>query len=395
MPATGKQSVRELDVRGQRVLVRVDFNVPLTGGAVGDETRLRASLSTVRYLLDQGAAVILMSHLGRPDGQVDPRYSLRPIARRFGELLGRPVQFVGDCVGPSVAEAAGALRPGDVLLLENLRFHPEEEANDPHFARELRALADAYVNDAFGTAHRAHASTVGVAGYPPAVAGLLLDRELEALGGALDRPRRPFVGIVGGAKISSKIAVLENLLPRVDRLLIGGAMAFTLLRARGCRTGRSLVEESQLDLARRILADAGGHLLLPLDVVAAAELTAGVTTEIVDACAVPDALMGLDVGPRTVLAWRDALRGAGTVLWNGPIGAYETAPFDRGTADLGRALAESGAVSVVGGGDLVAALEAAGVADRMSHVSTGGGASLEFIEGKVLPGVAALADRGG
>jgi phosphoglycerate kinase len=379
-------------VAEKRVLVRVDFNVPLRGGAVGDDTRLRASLPTVELLLERGAAVILMSHLGRPDGRPDPAYSLEPVAARFAELLGRPVAFAPDCVGPAAEAAARALAPGQVLLLENLRFHAAEEANEPAFAGQLAALGDAYVNDAFGTAHRAHASTAAVAGLLPSAAGLLMERELEALGGALDQPRRPFVGIVGGAKISSKIAVLENLLPRVDRLIVGGAMAFTFLRAQGRKTGRSLVEENQLEVASRILAAAGNKLLLPVDAVAAAELRPGVATRTVDATAIPDDLMGLDVGVRSVQAWQAALRGAGTVLWNGPVGAYETPPFEEGTVALGRAVAESGATSVVGGGDLVAALEEGGLASRMSHVSTGGGASLEFIEGKTLPGVAALAD---
>ena len=385
------RSVRDLDVRGKRVLVRVDFNVPLTGGGVGDDTRLRASLPTVQLLLERGAAVVLMSHLGRPEGKPDDRYRMAPVGRRFAELLGRPVGRADDCVGPAAEAAAGGLRSGEVLLLENLRFHPGEEANDPNFAQQLARLGDAYVNDAFGTAHRAHASTVGVARYLPAAAGLLLEAEVAALGGALERPRRPFVGIVGGSKISSKIAVLDNLLPRVDRLLIGGAMAFTLLKARGCRVGRSLVEDDKLDMAGRILAQGGQKLLLPLDAVAAAELQPGVETSVVDACAVPDGLRGLDVGPATVRAWTEsALATAGTVLWNGPLGAYEVEPFERGTVALGQALAGTSATTVVGGGDLVAALEAAGLTGRMSHASTGGGASLEFIEGRVLPGIAAL-----
>jgi phosphoglycerate kinase len=370
------RSVRDLDVRGKRALVRVDFNVPLlSDGAVGDDTRLRATLPTIRYLLERGARVVLLSHLGRPDGKPDPRYSLRPVAARLAELLERPVAFD---------------EPGDVTLLENVRFHPGEEANDRAFAAQLAAHGDVFVNDAFGTAHRAHASTVGLAKLLPSAAGLLLEREVEALSGALDRPKRPFVAIVGGSKISSKIAVLENLLPRVDHLLIGGAMAFTLLKAQGAKVGRSLVEEDKLDLARRILDQGGQKLLLPVDAVAAAELAPGVATRVVPADDVPDDLRGLDVGPATVERWSSPLRSAGTVLWNGPLGAYETAPFAEGTAAVGRIVAESGATSVVGGGDLVAALEAAGLADRMSHVSTGGGASLEFIEGRVLPGIAAL-----
>jgi phosphoglycerate kinase len=394
-PAT--RTLERLDVAGKRALVRVDFNVPLNAdGSVGDDTRLRASLPTVQWLLDHGArSVVLMSHLGRPDGRPNPAYSLRPVAARFGDLLGRRVEFVADCVGDEAERAVRALQPGAVLLLENLRFHPEEEANDPGFARRLAALGDVYINDAFGTAHRAHASTVGVAQYLPSAAGLLMQREIEALGGALESPKRPFVGIVGGAKISTKIAVLENLLPRVDKLLVGGAMMFTFLKARGCRVGRSLVEDEQLGLAGRIADQAGVKLVLPEDTVAASELKAGAATQVVDACAVPDGLMGLDVGPRTVASWARVVQEAGTVLWNGPLGAYEVADFAKGTAELAMALARSSATSVVGGGDLVAAIEAAGVANRMSHVSTGGGASLEFIEGKVLPGVAALAAKEG
>jgi phosphoglycerate kinase len=374
------RGVRDLDVRGKRALVRVDFNVPLRpDGSVGDDTRLRASLPTVLQLLDQGAAVILLSHLGRPDGRPSRKYSLRPVAERFAALLGRPVLF-GD----------GPTEPGTVRLLENVRFHPGEEANDPAYARELASNGDVFVNDAFGAAHRAHASTVGITRYLPSGAGLLLEKEVGALSGALDSPKRPFVAIVGGSKISSKIAVLENLLPRVDHLLIGGAMAFTLLKAQGARVGRSLVEDDKLDVARRILDQAGQKLLLPVDAVAAAELQPHAATRVVDATAIPDDLRGLDVGPATVERWAGPLRAAGTVLWNGPLGAYETAPFDAGTAAVGRVVAESGATSVVGGGDLVAALEAAGLTDRMSHVSTGGGASLEFIEGRALPGIAAL-----
>lgn len=390
-PAT--RTLESLDVAGRRALVRVDFNVPLKAdGGVGDATRLRASLPTVRWLLDHGArAVILMSHLGRPDGKPNPAYSLRPVAASFAELLGQRVEFAADCVGDDVERAVRSLEPGAVLLLENLRFHPEEETNDPGFARRLANLGDVYINDAFGTAHRAHASTVGIARYLPSAAGLLMQREIEALGGALESPKRPFVGIVGGAKISTKIAVLENLLPRVDKLLVGGAMMFTFLKARGCQVGRSLVEDEHVALPRRIAEEAGAKLVLPADTVAAPELRAGARTQVVDACAVPDGLMGLDVGPRTVASWARVVQEAGTVLWNGPLGAYEVADFAKGTAELAKALADSAATSIVGGGDLVAAVEAAGVADRMSHVSTGGGASLEFIEGKVLPGVAALA----
>ena len=390
----GKRSVRDLAVAGKRTLVRVDFNVPLTAtGEVGDDTRLRACLPTVQYLIDQGSTVILMSHLGRPEGKVNPKYSLRGVAGKFAALLGRPVSFVDDCVGPSAENAVESFPIGSVFLLENLRFYSEEEANDPEFARALARLADFYVNDAFGSAHRAHASTAGVASHLPSAAGLLLEKEINALSGALDHPVRPFIGIVGGSKISSKIAVLENLLPRVDRLLIGGAMAFTFEKARGGNVGRSLVEDDQLDLARRILVESAEKIVLPLDAAAAEELRSGLPVYYVPGNDVPIHLAGLDIGPATVAAWSRILAGAGTVLWNGPLGAYEFPEFARGTEAIAHAVAVSSAISVVGGGDLVAAVENAGVADEMSHVSTGGGASLEFIEGRVLPGIAALPDR--
>ncbi|TAK23394.1 MAG: phosphoglycerate kinase [Chloroflexota bacterium] len=386
-----RRTLGDLDVAGRRVLVRVDFNVPLApDGAVLDDTRIRATLPTIAALRGAGARVILVSHLGRPEGQRVPTYSLKPVAEQLARLIGAPVAFAEDCVGESARRAVSGLRDGDVALLENVRYYAGEEANDPAFARDLAALAERYVNDAFGTAHRAHASTAGVAALLPSAAGLLLEREIAALTAALDRPRRPFVAIVGGSKISTKIGVLGNLLPRVDTLLIGGAMAFTMLKARGAAVGGSFVEDDQLDVARAILSDGGSKIILPVDAVGAERLVAGVATSIVDADKVPDEIAGLDIGPRTIARWTHVLRAAGTVLWNGPLGAYEVPPFDAGTRAVAQVLATTQATTVIGGGDLVAAVEAAGVSSQMSHVSTGGGAALEFIEGRALPGIAAL-----
>ena len=400
--AFDKRSVRDLDPAGKRVLMRVDFNVPVKGGEVGDDTRIVAALPTIRYLLEKKARLILMSHLGRPDGKADPKYSLRPVATRLERLLRQPVAFAADCVGPEAEAAAKALGDGQVLLLENLRYHAEEEANDPAFAKRLAALGECYVNDAFGTAHRAHASTEAVARLlKPAVAGFLMQRELEYLGRALDHPARPFVAILGGAKISGKIDVIQALLGKVDRLLIGGAMMFTFLRAQGKATGRSLVEEDRIGMAREVLAAAeqrGVPLLLPVDCIAstAADGSAPARTVAVDQLAADQ--MGVDIGPRSVAAIAAALADARTVLWNGPMGIFEVEAFAGGTRAVAQALAEAsgrGAVTVVGGGDSVAAIQQAGLAERMTHVSTGGGASLEFLEGKVLPGVQALDDRSG
>jgi phosphoglycerate kinase len=399
--AFDKRSVRDLDPSGKRVLMRVDFNVPVKGGEVGDDTRIVAALPTIRYLLEKKARLILMSHLGRPDGKADPKYSLRPVAARLERLLRQPVAFASDCVGPEAEAAAKALGDGQVLLLENLRFHAEEEANDAAFARRLAALGECYVNDAFGTAHRAHASTEAVATLlKPAVAGFLMQRELEYLGRALARPERPFVAILGGAKISGKIDVISALLGKVDRLLIGGAMMFTFLRAQGKATGRSLVEEDRIGMAREVLAAAGQRgvqLLLPVDCIAstAADGSAPSRTVAVDQLEADQ--MGVDIGPRSVAAIAAALSDARTVLWNGPMGIFEVEAFAGGTRAVAQALAEAsgrGAVTVVGGGDSVAAIQQAGLAERMTHVSTGGGASLEFLEGKVLPGVQALDARG-
>jgi phosphoglycerate kinase len=397
-----KKTVRDLDPAGRRVLVRADLNVPLDGGEVADDTRIVATLPTLRYLLEKRARIVLMSHLGRPDGTPNPKYSLKPVAARLERLLRQPIGFASDCVGPEAETRAAALADGGVLLLENLRFHAGEEENDPAFARRLAALGECYVNDAFGTAHRAHASTEAVARLlKPAVAGFLMQRELDYLGRALDHPERPFVAILGGAKISGKIDVIQALLGKVDRLLIGGAMMFTFLRAQGRPTGRSRVEEDRIDMARDVLASAASRnveLVLPVDCVAstAADGSAPARVVAVDGLA-PDE-MGVDIGPQTVGRFTQALADARTVLWNGPMGIFEVAAFSTGTRGVAEALAKAGgrgAVTVVGGGDSVAAVQQAGLAERMTHVSTGGGASLEFLEGKVLPGVAALDDREG
>jgi phosphoglycerate kinase len=385
-------SIRDLQLWHNRVFIRVDFNVPLTKGAAGgqeitSDKRIRASLPTIGYALEMGAAVILASHLGRPKGKPNPELSLKPVAVRLAELLEQSVAMAPDCVGPAVE--AMLPKPGEVLLLENLRFHPEEEKNDSEFSKQLASLCDVYVNDAFGSAHRAHASTVGMIAYvKQAAAGLLMQKEIEYLTKAVKNPARPCVAILGGAKVSDKIEVIQNLMKVVDRLMIGGAMAYTFLRARGEGTGKSLVEEDKIDLARELMSQAGSKLMLPVDHVVAAELKAGVETQVVDR--VPDGMMGLDIGPKTVAAYEQVISGAKTVIWNGPMGVFETPPFDKGTVALAKAVAASGAVSVVGGGDSEKAIKSAGVADKISHISTGGGASLEFLAGIELPGVAAL-----
>ena len=393
-----KQTIRDVAWQGKRALVRVDFNVPLDGARIADDTRIRAALPTIEALREGGASVVLMSHLGRPKGRVDPRYSLAPVARHLSELLGTEVALLPDCVGPEVEAAVRRLRPGQVVTLENLRFHPEEEANDPAFARGLAALGDVYVNDAFGTAHRAHASTEGVAHLLPAVAGLLMERELAALGRALGQAERPFVTILGGAKVSDKIGVIENLLAKVDALLIGGGMANTFLAAQGHPIGKSLAEPEKAELARDLLrraADRNVTLALPVDVVVAPQMSAQAPRRTVGIDEVPADEAIFDIGPRTIARYRELLADPKTVVWNGPMGVFEVAPFAAGTRAIAEAVAGSGAFTVVGGGDSVAALEEAGLADRISHVSTGGGASLEFLEGRELPGVAALQDRQG
>lgn len=388
-----KKTIKDVAVAGKRVLVRVDFNVPLAGGKVADDTRIRGVLPTIKYLLGQRARVILCSHLGRPKGKVAEELRLDPVASRLSELLGREVAKVDDCIGPEVESAVEKLEPGEVLLLENTRFHPGEKANDPGFARQLAKLGELYVDDAFGAAHRAHASTEGVAHYLPAVAGLLMERELEVLGRVLKNPERPFVTVLGGAKISDKIGLLEHLLERADALLVGGGMANTLLNARGVQVGQSLVEEGSLEQAGRILEGSGGKLILPEDVIVAETLDAAANWRTVPVDNVPLGWRIVDIGPRTVELFQERLSAAKMVLWNGPLGIFELEPFAGGTLAIARTLAELDGVTVIGGGDSAAAVNRAGVAERITHISTGGGAFLEFIGGKELPGVAALQDK--
>jgi phosphoglycerate kinase len=395
--AFDKRTIHEADPRGKRVLVRVDFNVPIAAGKVADDTRLRAALPTVQTLLERGAAIGLVSHLGRPKGR-DAALSLAPVATRLGELLHREVPLLPDCAGAEVERRVRALAPGDVVLLENVRFHPEEEQNDPAFARQLAAGFDIYVNDAFGTAHRAHASTEGVAHVLPAYAGLLLEKELRALSGILERPAHPFLAIIGGAKVSTKMDVLRSLVPRIDALAIGGGMANTFLLARGVPVGRSLAEPDKAAEARRVsddLSAKGKELLLPVDAVCApsADGDSAARAAVCDVGDVPNDRAIVDVGPRTIKRFRAAIARAKTIFWNGPVGVFEVPAFAKGTRRIAELLAGSGAVTVVGGGESVQAVEEAGLAGKMTHVSTGGGASLELIEGKTLPGVAAIPDR--
>jgi len=389
-----KLSVDQLDLAGKRVFLRVDLNVPLEDGRVAEDTRIRAVVPTIEHCLKAGASVILASHLGRPKGKVDLRYSLTPVAARLEELLGRPVPLLPDCAGPEVEAAAAALEPGDTVLLENLRFNPGEEANDPEFARRLAALAEVYVDDAFAAAHRAHASTEGITRFlQPAAAGLLMARELEALGRIFERPERPVAAVLGGAKVSDKLALVEHLLTQVDALLIGGGMAFTFLAALGHGVGRSLLEADRIEEARGILARArslGVRVRLPVDVVAALSLDSADGIRTVGVREIPDELMGLDIGQVTVALFGAALEGAKTVVWNGPMGVFEKPAFAAGTLGVARAVSGCGAFSVIGGGDTIAAVRQAGVIDRIGYISTAGGAFLEFLEGRVLPGVAAL-----
>jgi phosphoglycerate kinase len=396
-----KKTVRDVDVEGKRVLVRVDFNVPLATAedpashrVVADDTRIRAALPTIQYLLDRSAIVILASHLGRPKGQVLEELKMDPVAQRLSELLGHPVTKLDDCIGLQVKAAVETARPGDLLLLENTRFHPEEKANDETFAGQLAALADLYVNDAFGSAHRAHASTEGVAHSLPAVAGFLMEKELEFLGNALAAPRRPFIAILGGAKISDKIGVIENLLSQTDAILVGGGMANTFLKAEGYYVADSLVEDSALETARTLMERAGTRLTLPVDVTVADRFDAQAFSQVVTVADVPPGWRILDIGPRTLELFHEQLVGSQTVVWNGPMGVFEFPKFAQGTEAVARMLARlPDATTIIGGGDSAAAVKRTGLADKMSHISTGGGASLEFLEGKTLPGVAALLDR--
>lgn len=395
-----KKTLKDIDVKGKKVFVRADFNVPLDDQQkITNDKRIRATLPTIEYLLSEGAAVILASHLGRPKGAVKPELSLRPVAARLAELLRKPVAFAEDCVGEKAKEAAAKLAPGDVLLLENLRFHPEEEKNDPAFAKALAALSDVVVDDAFGCAHRGHASNAGIAKYREKVAGLLIEKELSFLGKALDHPAHPFVAVLGGAKVSDKIGVIDNLIDKVDTIVIGGGMANTFLAAQGLNVGNSLTEPDTYDLARKLYAKAHAHhvkIVLPVDVVAAEEFSAEAAHKVVRADAIGKGWQALDAGPKTRALYAPTLKGAKTIVWNGPMGVFEFDTFAAGTEAMAEAVAEAtkaGAVSIVGGGDSVAALKKTGLSDAISHISTGGGATLEYLEGKDLPGIAAMADR--
>jgi phosphoglycerate kinase len=395
-----KLSIRDLELNGKRVFIRVDFNVPLTNGAIGDDTRIRETLPTLRLAIDRGARLVLASHLGRPKGKADPKYSLKPVAARLRELLGKPVEFAPDCVGAETEAKSKALQDGGVLLLENVRFHAQEEANDPQFSKQLAALSDGlFVCDAFGSAHRAHASVVGITKYVrQAAAGLLMEKELAYLGKAISNPDRPFVAVLGGAKVSDKIQVVQNLMKLADAMLIGGAMAYTFLKAQGLPIGKSLVENDKLDLARGLLEEAKNRkfrLRLPVDHVLA-ESPDGPATRITDIAQTPDGWMGLDIGPKTIAEFTKEIAAARTIVWNGPLGMFEKPAFAQGTLAIARAVAaatKAGATSIIGGGDSVAAVEQAGVSSQISHISTGGGASLEFLAGEKLPGVEALTNK--
>ena len=394
-----KKTVKDIDLKGKKVLMRADFNGPLNeDGVITDDTRIQAALPTIKYILDQGASLILMSHLGRPKNEPDPKFSLLPVAKRLSEVLGTEVVFNddGEVVGQVTKDAAAALKPGQILLLQNTRFRPEEKKNDPSFAKELASLADVFVEDAFGSSHRAHASTAGVADYLPAVSGFLIQKELDFIGGALEDPKRPFVAILGGAKVSDKIGVINNLLEKVDSLIVGGGMAYTFLKAQGYEIGTSLLEEDKIDLAKDLLAKAeakGVKLLLPVDVVVAPEFKADAPATNVKIDAIPADQMGLDIGVETQKLFADTIKDAKTVIWNGPMGVFEFPEFAKGTVAVAKAMAESDAVTIIGGGDSAAAVKQLGFEDGMSHISTGGGASLEFMEGKVLPGIDVLENK--
>ena len=386
-------TINEADLKGKRVLIRVDFNVPLKDGVVTDNTRIKAALPTIKYILDNGASLVVMTHLGRPKGQKNPAFSLAPVAAEFEKLLGKKVTLAPDVIGPEVKKEVEALKPGDVLLLENVRFYAEEEKNDEAFAKELASYGDIYCNDAFGTAHRAHASTEGVSHYLPSYAGFLIEKEVKFMAPVLENPEKPLVAIIGGSKVSSKITVLESLVRTCDTIVIGGGMAYTFDKVLGYKIGKSLVEDDYLETAKNFLekADAKGvKVILPVDHLAAAEFSENAAPVAVDGRNIPDDLMGMDIGPKTIEMIKDAIKSAKTVVWNGPMGVFEFEAFSKGTEEVAKALAASDAISVVGGGDSVAAINKFGLADKISHVSTGGGASLEFLEGKVLPGIKAL-----
>ena len=388
-----KKTIKDIDVSGKKVLVRVDFNVPINDGEIGDDTRIQAALPTLRYLLDHNATLILCSHLGRPKGEVEPQFSLKPVAARLSQLLNHEVIFAEDCIGPVAEKAASQLKQGDVLLLENTRFHEGEKKNDQEMAKQLASLADIYVNDAFGSAHRAHASTEGVAKYLPSVAGFLMEKEIMYLGQAIANPKRPFIAILGGAKISDKIGVINNLLDRADQILIGGGMANTFFKAQGYPVGDSLVEEDALGTAREILERADNHLRLPVDVVIGDKFRPDAAHKTMSMGPIPDGWRILDIGPESIKHFGKPISEAGTIVWNGPMGVFEFPEFAKGTNHIAELIAQSDATSIIGGGDSVAAVKQAGLADKITHISTGGGASLEMLEGKILPGLAALADK--
>ena len=392
-----KKTVYDINLTDKKILMRVDFNVPLKEGNISDDTRIRSSLPTIEYILNQtGTSLILMSHLGRPKGQVSPEMSLKPVSKRLSELLGRDVIMASDCVGDDVRSTASNLKPGDVMLLENLRFNKGETKNDPDLAKELSSLGDIYVNDAFGTAHRAHASTEGVTHYIPAVAGLLIKKEIEFLGKIVSNPEKPFVAIIGGAKVSTKIAVLESLLPKVSSLIIGGGMAYTFLKVMGYSIGKSLLEEDYIETARSTILNAekqGVEILLPIDHVVADEFSESAEPQMIDDVNIPAGKIGMDIGPKTLESYSNRIKNAKNILWNGPMGVFEFEAFSKGTLEVAKLVAESSGISVVGGGDSVAAVNKFHLADSIDHVSTGGGASLEYLEGKSLPGIAALNDK--
>ena len=393
-----KKTVKDINVQGKRIIARCDFNVPMKDGAITDDIRIVAALPTIKYLVEQGAKVILMSHMGRPDGEPNMKYTLKPVADRLSELLGQEVLFISSpvVVDDEVKAAAEGLAEGQVMLLENVRFRKEETKNGADFAKELASLADIFVNDAFGTAHRAHSSTAGVADYLPAVSGFLIEKEVEFLGNAVENPKRPFVAIMGGAKVGDKIPVIENLLKKVDTLIIGGGMSYTFYKAEGLEIGTSILDKDSLELAPQLLKkaeEAGVKMLLPIDVVVADDFNNDAKSAIVDKDAIPADMMGMDIGPKTVELYKAAIAEAETIVWNGPMGVFEMENFAKGTRAIAEALAESKAVTVIGGGDSAAAVEQFGLADRITHISTGGGASLEFLEGKILPGVAVLEDK--